>query len=123
MMMQMNEMRSRLLTVADNLDVSLAPPAVAEASTTADAEMEHHDDRAEPPSAQTAPSSPDPSAPTASTPAAATSKPEPAKPAPGEGDDLVDPRYEDLWASTDTAVDLPDLASLDVNFDDEPGSG
>ena len=122
-MMQMNEMRSRLLTVADNLDVSLAPPAVAEASTTADAEMEHHDERAEPPSAQTAPSSPEPSPPTASTPAAATPKPAPAKPAPGEGDDLVDPRYEDLWASTDTAVDLPDLAALDVNFDDEPGSG
>jgi len=123
MMMQMNEMRSRLLTVADNLDVSLAPPAVAEASTTADAEMEHHDERAEPPSAQTAPSSPEPSAPTATTPAEAMPKPAPAKPAPGEGDDLVDPRYEDLWASTDTAVDLPDLAALDVNFDDESGSG
>ena len=50
-------------------------------------------------------------------------RPTPTKPAPGEADDLVDPRYEDLWASTDTAVDLPDLATLDVNFDDEPGSG
>ena len=123
MMMQMNEMRSRLLTVADNLDVSLAAPAVIEASTTADAEMEHHDEQAEPPSAETTPSSPEPSAPTASTPAAATPKPTPAKTAAGEADDLVDPRYEDLWTSTDTAVDLPDLAALDVNFDDEPGSG
>lgn len=123
MMMQMNEMRSRLLTVADNLDVSLAPSAVAEASATADVEMEHHDEQAEPPSAQTTSSSSEPSAPMASTPAAATPKPAPPKPAKSEADDLVDPRYEDLWASTDTAVDLPDLAALDVNFDDEPGSG
>ncbi len=123
MMMQMNEMRSRLLTVADNLDVSLAPPDVAEAGSTADAEVDRHDEQAEPPSARSAPSSPAPSAPTASTPSAATPKPGPPKPAASEGDDLVDPRYEDLWASTDTAVDLPDLAALDVNFDDEPGSG
>jgi DivIVA domain-containing protein len=122
MMMQMNEMRSRLLTVADNLDVSLAAPAVVEASTS-DAEMEHHDEQAEPPSAKTAPSGPEPSAPTASTPAAATPKPTSPRPAQSEADDIVDPRYEDLWASTDTAVDLPDLAALDVNFDDEPGSG
>jgi cell division initiation protein len=35
-------------------------------------------------------------------------------------DDLVDPRYEDLWVSTETqTVDIPDLAAIDIDFDDE----
>jgi cell division initiation protein len=35
-------------------------------------------------------------------------------------DDLVDPRYEDLWVSTETqTVDIPDLATIDIDFDDE----
>ena len=54
-----------------------------------------------------------------------------------EGDDLadlVDPRYEDLWVSADAAtverrrrdastgdaeIDLPDLASIELDFDDD----
>ena len=126
MMMQMNEMRSRLLTVADNLDVSLAAPASRRG--------EHDGGRGDgaPRRAAGAPVRPrrrrrapnrrrrtridHRHAGDAETRA-------PPSPRPGEGDDLVDPRYEDLWASTDTAVDPPDLAALDVNFDDEPGSG
>jgi len=54
-------------------------------------------------------------------------EPEPVKePAPvpvgqaaGESE-TVDPRYEDMWASTETRqVDIPDLSSLDIDFDDE----
>jgi DivIVA domain-containing protein len=36
-------------------------------------------------------------------------------------DDVVDPRYEDMWAlpKGKHMVDIPDLTSLDVDFDDE----
>jgi DivIVA domain-containing protein len=30
----------------------------------------------------------------------------------------VDPRYEDLWVSTEGAIELPDLASMDLDFDE-----
>jgi cell division initiation protein len=48
---------------------------------------------------------------------------EPAS-APTEGgtsDDLVDPRYEDMWAlpKGKKMVDIPDLAALDVDFEQE----
>ena len=37
-----------------------------------------------------------------------------------DDEDLVDPRYEDLWASTEArSVDIPDLSALDIDFDDE----
>src|SRR5438876_4050654 len=49
---------------------------------------------------------------------------DPAAP-PSEGgasDDVVDPRYEDMWAipKGKKMVDIPDLASLDVDFEDKP---
>jgi DivIVA domain-containing protein len=31
----------------------------------------------------------------------------------------VDPRYEDLWVNTEGSLELPDLASIDLDFDDE----
>jgi len=36
-------------------------------------------------------------------------------------DEMIDPRYEDMWAlpKGKHMVDIPDLASLDVDFDDE----
>jgi DivIVA domain-containing protein len=45
-------------------------------------------------------------------------------PAPTDGgtsDDLVDPRYEDMWAlpKGKKMVDIPDLAALDVDFEEE----
>jgi vacuolar-type H+-ATPase subunit H len=45
-------------------------------------------------------------------------------PPPSEGgtsDDPVDPRYEDMWAipKGKNMVDIPDLATLDVDFEDE----
>jgi DivIVA domain-containing protein len=37
-------------------------------------------------------------------------------------DDVVDPRYEDMWAlpKGKKMVDIPDLAALDVDFEEEP---
>lgn len=37
----------------------------------------------------------------------------------GDADAPVDPRYEDLWVSTEGSLQLPDLASIDLDFDDE----
>jgi hypothetical protein len=39
----------------------------------------------------------------------------------GTADDLVDPRYEDMWAlpKGKKMVDIPDLAALDVDFEQE----
>jgi len=118
MLTQMHEMQSRLLAVAQTFDVPDVEPGGA-----------HVPQPPPPPAAQVAPSAARP--PTEpeqeATPEAG---PEPevaaeATPAPIgkaiEGDvDIVDPRYEDLWASTETtAVDIPDLSSLDVDFDDD----
>jgi DivIVA domain-containing protein len=36
-----------------------------------------------------------------------------------DADAPVDPRYEDLWVSTEESLQLPDLASIDLDFDDE----
>ena len=46
--------------------------------------------------------------------------PAPIGQATEDDEDLVDPRYEDLWASTEArSVDIPDLSALDIDFDDE----
>jgi DivIVA domain-containing protein len=33
-------------------------------------------------------------------------------------DDSVDPRYEDLWVNKDESLQIPDLASIDLEFDE-----
>jgi DivIVA domain-containing protein len=38
--------------------------------------------------------------------------------APGDADDSVDPRYEDLWVNKDESLQIPDLASIDLEFDE-----
>jgi DivIVA domain-containing protein len=35
-----------------------------------------------------------------------------------EAETPVDPRYEDLWVSTEGSLQLPDLASIDLDFDE-----
>jgi DivIVA domain-containing protein len=88
---QMQEMQSRLLSVAKDLEVAMderdATPQDASSATSS-------------------PRSPSTSA---------------RPPSRGSGDDLVDPRYEDLWASgsKDRPVDIPDLAPIDLDFDDD----
>lgn len=53
---------------------------------------------------------------------ASGSSPPPSRPASG-GEDPIDPRYEDLWVSSPSgdAVDIPDLAAIDLDVDDDPG--
>jgi vacuolar-type H+-ATPase subunit H len=86
---QMQEMQTRLLTVAKDLEVAM--------------------DEREAMSGPAAASSAMPSS-------APSTSPQGRKPS---GDDLVDPRYEDLWTSgKDDAVDIPDLAPMDLDFDD-----
>ena len=87
---QLDEMRSTLVTVAEELTVSIE-----------DAEAQQVD---------------------ASAPDAAMAI-APAAPADGEAADPaadapVDPSYEDLWVSADTAIEIPDLASMDLDFDE-----
>jgi DivIVA domain-containing protein len=47
---------------------------------------------------------------------------EPVETAAGDGaaaeDAPVDPRYEDLWVSSESAIEIPDLASMDLDFDE-----
>jgi DivIVA domain-containing protein len=109
----MDDMRTKLLTVARDIEAAIDEPSNERAATE------------RPPVASSATSpatestkpaaSPKPPAPTAST-------------APSPGEDPVDPRYEDLWVSPPPAsrdeprsgtVDIPDLASIDVDFDEE----
>jgi DivIVA domain-containing protein len=47
--------------------------------------------------------------------------PAPAPSESGTADDVVDPRYEDMWAipKGKKMVDIPDLAALDVDFEEE----
>jgi DivIVA domain-containing protein len=38
--------------------------------------------------------------------------------ADGDADASVDPRYEDLWVNKDESLQIPDLASIDLEFDE-----
>jgi DivIVA domain-containing protein len=122
---QMHEMQSRLLAVAQNLeipddrqspdagthvaqsgreaetpDTTGAPEPVGATNDGADAVVHAEDDHDRGPEA----------------------KPAPVSVGQGVGDDdAVDPRYEDMWATPGSrSVDIPDLSSLDIDFDDEP---
>ncbi len=126
MLQQMHDMQSRLLTVAKEFEVpddAPAPPgahaATPKPTGPAPAGKPPSPTAVAPPPPKGPTKQPAPAAPAAAQPAAE------AAPAPigqgAEGDeDLVDPRYEDLWASTEArSVDIPDLSALDIDFDDE----
>ncbi len=114
---QMHEMQSRLLAVAQNLEIPDGDQAAgAHAVTPAHAAADPSPTTEQPtPTEQAKPT------------AEATPEPGPARePAPvpvgqaAKESETVDPRYEDMWASTETrSVDIPDLSSLDIDFDDE----
>ena len=122
---QMHDMQTKLLAVAHDLDVSMqdrdqAGRSGAAAATTPAASATTP--RPAAPAPQVVPEAePEVKAeatPEASSETKADAKPD-AKPR-GFDDDLVDPRYEDLWASSDTgSVEIPDLATIDVDFDDD----
>ena len=84
LMTQLDEMRTKLLAVAEDLAV---PLEVAE-HMDVENELDHEettDDAVE---------------------------------ADASGDGPVDPRYEDLWVSREDQIEIPDLASIDLDFDD-----
>lgn len=91
---QLEDMRSKLLTVAEELVVPIEEAARAEAE---DADLV--EPRVE----------------------AATEDVAEDAESTDETDDAetpVDPRYEDLWVQKDDPIQLPDLASIDLDFDD-----
>jgi DivIVA domain-containing protein len=129
MLTQMHDMQSRLLNVAKELEVPDDGPAAPGAHAAPSAQATPAPGpKPQPPVAVTPPP---PKAPPTQAPGP-TQSPMPAQAPVAEGtaepigqateddEDLVDPRYEDLWASTEArSVDIPDLSALDIDFDDE----
>jgi cell division initiation protein len=123
LLQQMHEMQSRLLAVAQNLDV----PDVDDGGTSG----AHVASPGASPGS-TAPNEPEAERQSAppSTPEPPSAPAEPSPPAIGSaaksGNDAVDPRYEDMWgvgpSKPASSVDLPDLSSIDIDFDDEERS-
>jgi DivIVA domain-containing protein len=92
---QLEDMRSKLLTVAEELVVPIEEAARAEAEDAdlVEPQAEAADDAVES-TVETDDATDDAEAP-------------------------VDPRYEDLWVQKDDAIQLPDLASIDLDFDED----
>lgn len=132
---QMHEMQSRLLAVAQNLEIpDSGETQGAHTSAPAQGQGTPQPAPSQPNSSQQAASpqgaapAAQPSAdrpPAARAPAGEERQPvkEPAPVPVGQAateGETVDPRYEDMWASTETRqVDIPDLSSLDIDFDDD----
>jgi len=128
---QMHEMQSRLLAVAQNLEIPDGVDEAAGAHTPAASQPTPGTEQ--PPSAEpTGDRAADASRPTPEPGQQPAKEPvrEPIKePAPvpvgqaaTEGE-TVDPRYEDMWATSEPrSVDIPDLSTIDIDFDDEKKS-
>jgi cell division initiation protein len=134
---QMDEMRGKLLSVARDLESALSESGPhgprPDAQTTTYRPGPSAGTGSSAASSQPAPA-PEPAPSTSPVPPATRATPEPSTPTftgassgPTKQDDPVDPRYEDLWVSPPTnsredpksTVDIPDLAAIDVDFDDE----
>jgi cell division initiation protein len=103
---QMHEMQSKLLSVAKDLE------AAEEAITPLEVEK-----APPPPPFKTATDGPSTSA-QSETPKEQGEDTREKR--PSIGDDIVDPRYEDLWAApSNTKIDVPDLSSIDIDFEEE----
>jgi DivIVA domain-containing protein len=87
---QLEEMRSKLLTVAEELVVPIEEAAKAEAE---DADLIQ-------PIAE------------------AGAEGEDEADHADEGESPMDPRYEDLWVHKDASIEIPDLAAIDLEFDE-----
>lgn len=129
MLAQMHDMQSRLLTVAKEFDVpdvgpaapgAHAAPAAKPAAPPLTPKPQQAAAATPPPPKAAVPAQTPAPAPAQAPAAAASAAPVPIGHAAETDEDLVDPRYEDLWASTETrSVDIPDLSALDIDFDDE----
>jgi cell division initiation protein len=117
---QMHDMQTKLLAVAHDLDVSMQDrdQAGRSGATAATPAASATTARPAEPAPQVVPEA-EPEVTAEAAPEASSETKADAKPR-GFDDDLVDPRYEDLWASSDTgSVEIPDLATIDVDFDDD----
>jgi DivIVA domain-containing protein len=108
---QLQQMQSKLLTVAKDLDVSIDDPLQVDATDEAASHV-----AAEPTDSQ--PTDKPPDAPSDEAQVEVKDPPDSDKGSQAQTGDVVDPAYEDLWVSTDT-VDLPDLASIELDFEEE----
>jgi cell division initiation protein len=117
---QMHEMQSRLLAVAQNLEIpddEVAPAAATSGAHVAqDPGVVPAGDRVDGADAADRPVDS-----LSVTEGGSSGDGEPAPVSvgtPAREDDAVDPRYEDMWA-TPRPVDLPDLSSIDIDFDED----
>lgn len=119
---QMQEMQSRLLSVARDIEGAIdrpdgagAPKIESDAPTGSEAKME--------PGAPTeASDETDTGARDETERSEVESSAEdvrPARPRTVDEEPFLDPRYEDLWVSKDPTVGIPDLASMELDFDDD----
>jgi cell division initiation protein len=123
MLQQMHEMQSRLLAVAQNLDVPDVDDGATSGAHVASSGASRGSTPPNEPEAERQSAPP-------STPEPPSAPAEPSAPAIGSaattGNDAVDPRYEDMWGAGQSrpasSVDLPDLSSIDIDFDDEERS-
>jgi DivIVA domain-containing protein len=128
---QMHEMQSRLLAVAQNLEIPEEGSAqvmptgshVAQEPSSQQRSTQPHEPT---PQRQPEPARQDPVDSVSVTEAGdqtvdeTSDEPAPARVGtPARADDAVDPRYEDMWAAPRQPVDLPDLSSIDIDFDEE----
>ena len=105
--MQLQEMQSRLLGVARELETAIDPAA--------DPGSELFSERGSGAPAPSSPiATPAPPRPPAPTPTAPTGSPTPAS------SDPVDPRYEDLWASPEKEGGSGDPGTVDLTMSDIP---
>jgi cell division initiation protein len=116
---QMHEMQSRLLAVAQNLEIPEDEPA---APANLGAHIAQDPAPVESPDSSGEDADHRPTDSVSVTEEAAPPSAEPAHVTIGKAtadDDVVDPRYEDMWGAP-RPVDMPDLSSLDIDFDEEP---
>ncbi len=119
---QMHEMRSRLLNVAHELATEMdeADEGAPDAGD-ATARTERSAERSAEKSAEKSGGAMTPATRGSSIPSSASLGTAPSR---GGDDDPVDPRYEDLWSDPgakggDPTVDIPDLAAIDLDLDDD----
>ncbi len=126
---QMHEMQSRLLAVAQNLEIPEDEPsgpvdtgAHIAAGPVDSSEHIAQDPEPVAPSTDEPSENGDPAMDSISVTeggAPSSTEPAPVKVGkPAREDDAVDPRYEDMWGVS-RPIDMPDLSTLDVDFDED----
>ena len=117
LVVQLQQMQTKLLTVAQDLEVTIDEPLDLESpeSEASDNPTQGRADGGDAEPRNGSNSEPaDPKAESKPEPEQGDAKTKGSVPA----DYVVDPRYDDLWVSTET-VDLPELASIELDFEED----